>query len=532
MSDQQVVYELNLKDGLSAGVDKAAGHVKHLESNMGELKEKILGVAEAFGISFAIFKGIEFVHEGIESMEKLHQVEAQLQNTMENMGTYTEESFEKIINSSKQLASGIKFSTSDVIELRSQLGLVGTIGEEEMGRITKVSADLASKMGMGLTEAGNLLAKAINAPEMARRLGMALKIDPAVMEHIQALARHGKEVQARMELLAIAEDKVGGAAKAAFDADPLSRYEKTMASVKNTVGDLAIDVLKALTPALEDFASVLKDGVVWLKEHKKLLSDIGIIIAVVTGAYIAYKTALLSLIAVEKIQTTWIWIQLAAETQAGVGAGVLSVWMTILTAAQWAWNAAMDANPIGLLIAAIAAVIITITLLARHFGVVKASLLGVWETVKEFGRIVGDVFMGVAKVIHGALHLNPSEVSEGFHQTVDAISNAGNRLGHAFKKGYDDGMAEWDKDHAPKEESSLLPKGGKKPTQFPKADPKTPKTQAQGSKIVNITVHINKITGIETMQTTTIKESMTEIRKAIIETLSSAVNDFQIVADH
>lgn len=504
MSDQVVQYELNLKDGLTSGIDKAESHANKLEHTMHSLGERVAHVAEAFGISFAIFKGMEFVEAGIESMEKVHQAEAQLQNTMENMGTYSEEAMEKAVAAAGDLSKSIKFSRTDVIELQSQLGLVGKIGENEMGRLTKVSADLATKMGMGLSEAGNLLAKAINAPEMARRLGMALKIDPGVMAHIQNLAKHGHEAQARMELLAVAESKVGGAAEAAFNADPLAKFNKIMGSIKNDVGGLAIEFLKKLTPALEWVATAFKNVSIWIKEHKDLLQAIAIGVGVATAAWLGY---LLAINAVSLATKAW-------------------------TAIQWALNAAMDANPIGILIVAIGALIAAVVYCYNHFAKFRAILWGVWETVKEFGRIVADVFIGVGKVIEGVLTLKPSMVKEGFEQTLDAITNAGNRLGHAFKKGYDDGMADFDESQK-KDKEGLIPKRALgRPQNFTTDKATEPKTKATGSKSVTINVSIKDLIGVQNINTTTLKEGAGKIREMVVQIMSGAVNDFQVVADH
>lgn len=494
MSDQDVTYELNLKDGLSSKIQAADGHVNHLEHSMHGLGESVMKTVEAFGISFALFKGISFVEEGMESMEKVHKSEAQLQNTMENMGTYTKESFEKAIGAAADLSKNILYSKADVIELQAQLGLVGNIGEEEMGRLTKVSADLSTKMGIGLGEAGNLLAKAINAPEMARRLGMALKIDPAVMEHVQNLAKHGKEAEARMELLGIAESKVGGAAEAAFNADPMARFNKTMGSLKNDVGGLAIDLLKRLTPALEWTANAFKEASKWIKEHKQLVEIVGSVLI-------------------------------------GVGTGIMIVVtaMKIWTGVQWALNAAMTANPISIIIVAIGAVVGWVIYAYKHFATWRAVVTGLWEVIKEFARIVADIFMGLWHTIHGVFTFNPSEVKDGLLQQADAMLDAGKRLAGAFSKGYDDGMKGFAEDH-----KSLIPEPDGKPGKG--AKPKTtqpptePKTKATGSKSVTINVSIKDLVQTLNVNSTTFKEAPAKIKEMIVAVLADATNDFQIVA--
>lgn len=51
---------------------------------------------------------------------------------------------------------------------------------------------------------------------------------------------------------------------------------------------------------------------------------------------------------------------------------IYATWSKVVTMAQWAWNAAMTANPIGLIVVAIAAAIGAIAMLVKH-----------WDTLKE-----------------------------------------------------------------------------------------------------------------------------------------------------
>lgn len=531
MSDQKVEYELSMKDGLSAPVDKASHHVKKLESNLGELVERLDHVAEAFGISFAIYKGGEFIHEGIEQTERLDEASAQLQNTMQNMGTFTQEAFDKVTAASEELSEHVKFNQDDILGLQSQLRMVGNIGESEMQRLISVSADLATKMNMSLQEAGDLLSRGINSPEMARRVGMQLKIDPRVMEHIQNLARHGKEAAARMELLAAAESKVGGAAEAAFDASPLSRFHKTMYDIQMEVGELAVKVLEFLAPALNFVSATFKDSIAWMKEHKQLLKDIGFTALTVGGAYLTYQGILLGLVAVEKLNAFWEMVQLAAMVKANVMQGELSIGMTILTAAQYGLNAAMKANPLGFFITLIAGAIAAVVEMWNRWEGFRAFLFAMWGVIKEFGRIVADVFTGLWHVIHGVFTFNGSEIVKGAEQSVTAYAEAGKRMATAYMEGWDEGKKNFNDDHQESKES-LIPKPGKgaRPVLASEAV-KEPKTKATGSKSVVINVHIQKL-GETHIAVTNIKEGLTKIHDQIVSVLEGATNDFQVIADH
>lgn len=78
----------------------------------------------------------------------------------------------------------------------------------------------------------------------------------------------------------------------------------------------------------------------------------------------------------------------------------------VAAAVQWLLNAAMDANPIGIIIVLIAAAVAAIVILWNKnaafrdfiiaaFGVIKNFLLGVWNEIKAAFSVVGDFFAAV-----------------------------------------------------------------------------------------------------------------------------------------
>lgn len=66
----------------------------------------------------------------------------------------------------------------------------------------------------------------------------------------------------------------------------------------------------------------------------------------------------------------------------------------VVTAAQWAWNAAMDANPVTLIILAIIALVAIIVLLVTHWKQVTSFLVTEWQAVSGFFVAIGN---GIAK---------------------------------------------------------------------------------------------------------------------------------------
>jgi hypothetical protein len=128
-------------------------------------------------------------------------------------------------------------------------------------------------------------------------------------------------------------------------------------------------------------------------------------------------------------QTTLSMIRNTAATIAhGVVLAATRIAMLAATAAQWLFNAAMSANPIGLIILAIAGLIAGIVALVKHWGAVTAALkvvaqwfINIYNAIKERVLKVFDAVVGALKAI-GQWFVHVKDV------IVDFIKNAINWL--------------------------------------------------------------------------------------------------------
>lgn len=68
--------------------------------------------------------------------------------------------------------------------------------------------------------------------------------------------------------------------------------------------------------------------------------------------------------------------------------GIHYMWLLLVEKAQWLLNAAMSANPIGLVVAAIAALVAGLILAWKKFGGFRAAVKATWDTIKGFGEIL------------------------------------------------------------------------------------------------------------------------------------------------
>jgi hypothetical protein len=98
-------------------------------------------------------------------------------------------------------------------------------------------------------------------------------------------------------------------------------------------------------------------------------------------SFIAFKVAVLAAAAAQKVMQAAIAIgQFVKFVQMII---TIAKFEGIWTAAQWALNAAMTANPIGLIVVGIGLLIAGIVLLVKNFDKVKAAMLRTWEIIEN-----------------------------------------------------------------------------------------------------------------------------------------------------
>ncbi len=108
------------------------------------------------------------------------------------------------------------------------------------------------------------------------------------------------------------------------------------------------------------------------------------LIVVSTSAYIGYKSAVLGVVAAKKLAVFWdklAWVATIAYTMA---IRKLTIAEGIAATKQYVLNGAMAANPVGMVVAGVAALIASLYLLWKHFDKVKSTALKVWEALNKF----------------------------------------------------------------------------------------------------------------------------------------------------
>jgi len=207
---------------------------------------------------------------------------------------------------------------------------------------------------------------------------------------------------------------------------------------------------------------------------------------------------------------------------------------TVWTAAQWLLNAALTANPVGLIITAIGLLIGALVYAWNHCAKFRAALSGILEV----GSLLLDLFMGFGKVLAGVFTFNPSLITQGMAQGAKAMNEIMNGgITARFNKGYDDSMATSaakDKENHPdafadkKTGAKTDGKPGKKDNKL-ESDSEN-KITGGAKQVHNITVHIDAFNkgGINTTNTQGLQgKSAKEIEEWFNNMLLRAIRELE-----
>lgn len=163
------------------------------------------------------------------------------------------------------------------------------------------------------------------------------------------------------------------------------------------------------------------------------------------------------------------------------------IWMGV----QWLLNAALTANPIGKIIVTIGALVGAIIYAWRNCGQFQAILQGVWKFMKAMFNWIFVVPIKIlfllGKMIYDALRFDFDAVAEDFNEAKKDKYDGAVGLATSFKKGYEEGMKDFEAAQAA--EGTNAPQtqnNGKPPTTKPPKRSKTDTTKAIGSKKIVI----------------------------------------------
>jgi TP901 family phage tail tape measure protein len=295
--------------------------------------------------------------------------------------TYLRQTIGQLANPSQKAAMEMKALGLNAIDVSQNLGKNGLAST-----LTILTDAIEKKMGpSGVVLIQKLQAASKNTSDFQKVLA---NLPPTQQTFVGALANMvggTKSMQAALELTGanmtvfqhntdVINEKVktGGSTIEGW-ADVQKNFNQRMAEARGTIESLSIKIGSALLPYAQKMLDTTMSLVGWFTRHKAVAQDLAAVIGIAAGAFIAYRTYV---------------------TLAGVATKAWMVATQAASAAQWLLNVAMDANPVGLIIIAILALVAGIWLLWTHSKGFRDFFIGLWNDIWGFLKAVGSWFAG------------------------------------------------------------------------------------------------------------------------------------------
>lgn len=506
MSNQNVVYTLSLKDQLTSGLNNADNAAQKLEGTMSSINKvgKLLGIIG--GATALIGFGKSAVSAFNESAQATAQLEAGLRSTHNAVGLTSQ----AMQDQAKALQSMTTYDDDAIVGMQSLLLTFTNVKDKIFTEATPAILDLATRMGGDLNGAALQVGKALQDPitgmTALRRSGVSFS--DAQQKVIKNLVETNQLGKAQTMILAELNNEFGGSAVAAAQSGTgaWQQLSNAYGDVMEDVGGLIVSMGNGLLPIIRGTISALGSLVSWIKENSDMIKQLAMVVGVAT---IAWGTYLLATNAV-------------------------TIATKVYTATQWLLNAAMTANPIGLLITGLATLAAGVIYAYNKSETFRAGLWGVWGALKAVGESIRMYFSGLGEIITGVFTFDADKITSGVKNMADAMFGAGGRIAKGATEGYQAGLKDFAKS---KQKTTTEPNGvatpttglGASPEAMASATPSKSKSVAQGTKVTTINVSIKDLIGEYNMNVTNVKEGGEKIKQIVVDTLMGAVNDFQLI---
>ncbi len=262
-----------------------------------------------------------------------------------------------------------------------------------------------------------------------------------------------REGRLSVEDLCASMEEYGTTVEDTFNAtlDPPDKAAVALNNLKIAGADLGNTILSALAPALEGLVSKVRNFAQWftsLDDKAKLtIVTIGGIVAAIGPALIAFgkmATGISSAVkAIQTIKTAYAAAKAAISSFNIVQTAQAAI-SKVVAAAQWLVNAAMSANPIGLIIIAIAGLVAAFVLLWNKCEGFRNFFLGMWEGIKTAFQAFLDWISPAIEAIKGyfeGLWTKLQEIWAYIMQSVQPIKDA---ISGAFSEAWELIKVVWD----------------------------------------------------------------------------------------
>lgn len=543
MGNNTETFVISLKDknflkGLVAAdrkTDQTKAKVQGLSGAVGHLRNALAGVSIAF-----------LGREVVRTLADFERFEAVLTNTL-GSNSAAKKAMAEITDFAARTPFAVDQLTDSYVKLANQ-GLVPT--EKQMTSLGDLAASTGKDFAQ-LTEA--LIDGQVGEFERLKEFGIrASKQGDKVKFTFKGVQTQVDFTEKAMQgyILSLGEVQGVSGAMAAISkttGGQISNLGDSVTQLMLNLGTKLKPQISAVIGALGFLVENVGQFINWLAEGGKGATIFTIALAALTGGLLAYN------------------VMLKAQ----------AFYTGIVTGAQWLLNAAMTANPIGIIVVAIGALVAAFVVAYNKSEKFRAVIKGLWAAIKQVGENIVNNFLAIPNLVINAFKAIPQAIADifsGVGSLFNAIfgdgqlsdipnilksmvaDNALAEVGKDFVKGQIDGAKKvagafgdaYNKELLDSAEAKAL----KEKQETEKAvnskiipDSASPTTgnkkQGLGAGISEIkasapktfNINIGALIKEQTISTTNLKETSLKIKEAVTNVLLTAVNDAQVIAE-
>ena len=376
-------------------------------------------IGKAVAVAFAADKIKDFGAKCIEVAAEVKATNSQFEQTFGDMQQAASDAINRVAEDSGILETRLKGIGTSIYAFAKTTGMESTEALGMMEEALQVAADSAAYYDRSLEDTTESLKSFLKGNfENDAALGLSCT---ETTRNAAANKLYGKsfielsESQKQLTLLQMVKDAnelSGAMGQAARESDGWENVtgnlneslKQLMATIGQPILSAAVPVVQSMTEKMTSLGETVRSVQEWFKEHKKAVEAVTSALEVATAAVIAYKaSAVITTVAQGVLNGT-------LKISEGLVA-LLTGKMTLaqlaqvgMTKAQAALNLVMSANPIGLVIAAIAALI--------------AIFVVLWKKSESFRDFWKDLWHKISTFAVEAVELIKKTVQSGF----DAIN--------------------------------------------------------------------------------------------------------------
>ena len=411
------------------------------EKSEGKMSKAFKAIGKAVAVAFAADKIKDFGAKCIEVAAEVKATNSQFEQTFGDMQQAASDAINRVAEDSGILETRLKGIGTSIYAFAKTTGMESTEALGMMEEALQVAADSAAYYDRSLEDTTESLKSFLKGNfENDAALGLSCT---ETTRNAAANKLYGKsfielsESQKQLTLLQMVKDAnelSGAMGQAARESDGWENVtgnlneslKQLMATIGQPILSAAVPVVQSMTEKMTSLGETVRSVQEWFKEHKKAVEAVTSALEVATAAVIAYKaSAVITTVAQGVLNGT-------LKISEGLVA-LLTGKMTLaqlaqvgMTKAQAALNLVMSANPIGLVIAAIAALI--------------AIFVVLWKKSESFRDFWKDLWHKISTFAVEAVELIKKTVQSGFDAInkyiVEPVKEAYEMVKSTFEKMY------------------------------------------------------------------------------------------------